>query len=132
MKKSLFIIIAISAMLLTSCMSKSARNIVEAYEDATSQLDKANSDSDCDRINEDLIKTLQNIVDDAPEISKSGKIAFRGSEIAKMDEAFKAYWKKLEEKASSTHVMFMPIPDLSNAMRQAGKFPQSSGGWWSY
>ena len=120
MKKSLFIIVAISVMLLTSCMNKTARNIVEAYKDATSQLDKANSDSDCDRINEDLIKTLQNIVDYAPEMS-SGKKEFRTFEIVKMDEAYRAYWEKLEEKASSKHVMFMPMPDITDALRRAGQ-----------
>lgn len=128
MRKIVSCCIIMTAMLLTSCgnTNTTVQKIVDAYKDATSQIDGASDDDECVKIHSDLLDNLCDIVEADPEfLEKAEKNEFSKSDIELMEAAYKEYTDKLQEKVSSDRYVFMPFASLENIKNKIKKENQS-------
>ena len=105
MKKILAI--AVVALGLISCKNSVESDILSAFEDATEKMEQIKNADEGKEINDELCKTLQQIVFENKEDVL--KLANEGSKD--IDEVFKKYMDVREEKCGEAH-MFMIIPSL--------------------
>ena len=126
MRKCIFCCIVMMTILLTSCGNSTAQKIVDAYEDATSQMDEASDDDECVQIHSDLMDNLCDIVEADPEfLEKAEKGDLSKSDIKQIEAAYKKYTNKLQEKVSSDRYAFMPFASLKNIKNKIKKENQS-------
>lgn len=99
MKKSVLYCIVMLTILLTSCRNETVVKIVDAYEDATHQLDEASNDEECAEITKTLLDNLCDIVKTDPEfLKKAENKDFSKSDIKQMETAYENFNNKLKEK----------------------------------
>jgi len=130
MRKIVSCCIIMTAMLLTSCgnTNTTVQKMVDAYKDATSQIDGASDDDECVKIHSDLLDNLCDIVEADPEfLEKAEKNEFSKSDIELMEAAYKEYTDKLQEKVSSARYVFMPFASLENIKNRLNQGSQSDG-----
>lgn len=99
----------ITLLLLASCTGGTEGKVVDAYEEAQSQMKNASSNDEIDEINDKLIENIATILRENPEdISK-----VRTS--ADVKEAYKNYWNVVKKTGNGdSHWMFIPMPTISN------------------
>jgi hypothetical protein len=115
-------------MLLTSCGNATVQKIVDAYKDATSQIDGASDDDECVKIHSDLLDNLCDIVKADPEfLEKVEEKDFSKSDIKLMETAYKEYTDKLQEKVSSERYIFMPFASLENIKNRLNQGSRNDG-----
>jgi len=126
MRKCFWGCIVMMTMLLTSCGNSTVQKMVDAYKEATSQMDDASNDDECVTIHSDLIDNLCDIVEADPEfLEKAEKRDLSKSDIKLLETAYKEYTDKLKEKVSSDRYVFMPFASLENIKNKLNKGNQS-------
>ena len=126
MRKNVLGCIIIMTMMLTSCGNTTVQKIVDAYKDATNQIDGASDDDECTNIHSELLDKLCDIVKADPDFLK--KIENRDlskSDIELMETAYKEYKDKLKEKVSSELYIFMPLANFESIKIRLNKEGQS-------
>lgn len=111
MRKSILYCIVMMTILLMSCGNATVQTIVDAYKDATNQMDEASNDDECVKIHKALLDNLCDIVKADPDfIEKAENGDLSKSDIKQMETAYNEYRNKLQEK--SDHWAFMAVPSL--------------------
>ena len=101
MKKLVFFqALLIAVVMLVSCSSTSS-DFINAYEEATDELETATSNEDCDRIHDKLMHRLCEIT----QADEDWEKALEGEEDVK--NAYEAWYEALKKATTDNYYMFM-------------------------
>ena len=110
MKKLVFFqALLIAVVMLVSCSSTSS-DFINAYEEATEELETATSNEDCDRIHDKLMHRLYEIT----QADEDWEKALEGEEDVK--NAYEAWNEALKEATTDNHWIFMTFCTPGNAI----------------
>ena len=114
MKKFVFFqTLLVALVMLVSCSSASG-DFINAYEEATDELETATSNEDCDRIHDKLMHRLY-------EVTQADEDWEKALEDEDVQNAYKAWEEALKETSTNDHWFFMPICNPENAIKYCTK-----------